>query len=67
MLENKEYMVISDALKDKKPKCPECGGFDMRKFGWKFVGRVKRQQYQCQKCGRISVKPEWEDKKEGEE
>ncbi len=57
-------MSIGYALKDRKPKCPECGSLDMKKFGWKFVGRIKRQQYQCCSCGRISVKPDWEDKEE---
>jgi hypothetical protein len=45
-------------------RCPECKGNKLVKFGFKFVKnkfsghREKIQQYQCKKCGRITVKPE---------
>jgi len=42
-------------------KCPECSGTKLNKFGFKFVGkkgkRRRAQQYQCGKCGRITIYP----------
>ena len=42
-------------------KCPECKSDKLRKFGTKFVKegekRIKKQQYQCKDCGRITINP----------
>lgn len=50
-------------------KCPECNSGKLVKFGFKWCSelvvekkqskkvRVKRQQYLCNDCGRITVKP----------
>ncbi len=48
--------------------CPECKSTNLRKYGTKWVQeavnnspqtvrRVKKQQYQCKHCGRITVHP----------
>lgn len=41
--------------------CPECGSDELIKFGKRFAfrngERVRVQQYQCKRCGRITVKP----------
>ena len=46
--------------------CPDCKSTKLRKYGTKFkwlydcltkVRRIKVQQYQCKKCGRITIKP----------
>jgi transposase-like protein len=45
-------------------KCPECGSAKLNKYGLRFVAggkkggkRQKVQQYQCQSCGRVTIKP----------
>ena len=44
-------------------KCPECKSQRLNKFGTKFVMnkelkvRERKQQYQCQDCGRVTIKP----------
>jgi len=47
-------------------RCPECNADKLMKFGkrWARRGgkRVKVQQYQCCKCGRITVNPIKEEK-----
>ncbi len=45
-------------------KCPECQSTKLIKFGkrfwgkWKTGRRRKVQQWQCKKCGRITIHPE---------
>jgi transposase-like protein len=42
-------------------KCPECKSNNLKRFGKKWVKvdgvRQLKQQYQCNDCGRITVKP----------
>lgn len=44
-------------------KCPECFSENLIKFGKKFARdkgtgkRVKKPQFQCKDCGRITVNP----------
>jgi len=49
-------------------RCPECNGDNLVKFGTKW-GKVDgkrqlKQQYQCCDCGRITINPISENKKE---
>lgn len=54
-------MVVGTAKEDNVLRCPECGSTSLMKFGKKFAKRegkrIRVQQYQCQDCGRISIKP----------
>lgn len=44
-------------------KCPECGSKNLKKFGKKWSWnqdkneRERKQQYQCNDCGRVTVNP----------
>ena len=47
---------------NKLLSCPECKSTDLKRFGKKFHcnndgQRTRVQQYQCNKCGRITIKP----------
>jgi len=45
-MENKEYGC-----------CPECGSKRVVKLGFTWSGRTHKQQYRCQDCGRLTIKP----------
>lgn len=38
-------------------ECPECGSAWVVKVGFVWSGRRKVQQYRCQSCGRLTIKP----------
>jgi transposase-like protein len=48
---------------ETKLECPECRSKNLIKYGWKFMKdketkeRVKVQRFQCNDCGRITIKP----------
>lgn len=55
-----------------KMKCPECQSEKLIKYGWKWQSymdwnkqrsdRKRVQQYRCNDCGRVTIKPLTEDK-----
>lgn len=42
---------------NKQLACPECKSTNIKRFGVKFSNRKRVQQYQCNNCGRITIKP----------
>ena len=43
-------------------RCPECLGYYLIKYGVVYrkeenEERIKKQQYQCKDCGRVTIKP----------
>lgn len=46
---------------EEEYKCPECNSTNLKRFGkkWVKVGdkRQRKQQFQCNDCGRVSVNP----------
>jgi len=37
--------------------CPECLSKRLVKVGHVWSGRERKQQYRCQDCGRLTIKP----------
>ena len=67
MLDNRRLVCQSVSMVEGY-RCPECNGDNLVKFGTKW-GKVDgkrqlKQQYQCCDCGRITINPISENKKE---
>lgn len=53
--------VEKEKFIESELSCPECGSKELGKYGskWAKIGvkRVKVAQFQCKKCGRVTVNP----------
>lgn len=53
-MQRKKLKIRKEADKKAVIKCKFCGSREFRKAGFKLLsGGIKKQQYQCKKCGRV--------------